>query len=147
MCSFSIILNSLHSLSLLFPFHYHFHLADTFTNLLVLLCDLLCDLRVSLFGLTILTWKTVIYSINCKNILKWSLAASDPFPMFTQSVNFYTIYCSKLKSTYTFLSTLARLRQSLSWFLSSHKKTLFLRDFILSHQKTKGFSKYMYNGF
>ena len=43
--------------------------------------------------LTILTRKTMFYSIYYKNLLKWKLACFDLFPTFTQSINFYTSYC------------------------------------------------------
>ena len=49
------------------------------------------------------------------------LATSDLFQVFTQSINPYTFGC--------FFQQV--LRQTLSWFLSWHRKILFLRGFIL----------------
>ena len=47
--------------------------------------------------LTIVLRKTVFYSIQYKNLLKRSFTASDRFPMFTQSINFYIFYCHIIK--------------------------------------------------
>ena len=48
------------------------------------------------FPLTILKGKTVFHSIQYKN---GCLAASDLFHMFTESIEFYTLYYQVLKST------------------------------------------------
>ena len=73
--------------------------------------------------LPILTGETIFYSTSR------GLAGSDLFPMFTQSINFYTFYCCILKSTdvihqidrneWLLLSAFQEgLRQILGWFLS-----------------------------
>ena len=43
------------------------------------------------------TGKTLPYSIQHKNLLKYKFAAHDLFPMFTQSINFYIFYCHIIK--------------------------------------------------
>ena len=73
------------------------------------------------------------------------------FHMFTQSINFCILYCHKIKeckclknaihhqlerSKWLLLSVFQQgFRQKLSWSLSSHRKMLFLRGFILKPTK------------
>ena len=75
-----------------------------------------------------------------------SLAAPALFSVFTQSINFSILYCHKIKEYRCLKSAIHQLeinkwlllsafqqsfRQKLNWSLSSHRKSLFLRGFIL----------------
>ena len=70
---------------------------------------------------------SVLPNFSTRTYWNRSLAASDIFPMFMQSINFYTFYCHIVKSTDDFnqidknnwllLSTVQEgLRQNLRWF-------------------------------
>ena len=54
-------------------------------------------LNTDTFYAVILTRKTVLYSIQYKNLLKYKLGCFWP-SSFTQSINLYTFYCHILKS-------------------------------------------------
>ena len=41
----------------------------------------------------LITGETVFYRFSTRVYWNLSLAASDLFPMFTQSINFYVFYC------------------------------------------------------
>ena len=101
-------------------------------------------LEMSLFHgkmrLTILTWKNLCFTEK----IHWNtvLAASDVFHIFTQSIKFFkfhyrtdvwktSIVKMNVYSKNEWLLPSVTLRQSLSWFLSYHSNTLFLRVFIL----------------
>ena len=83
--------------------------------------------------LTILTRKTVFYSIQYKNLLKYKLGCFWLFSYVTQSINFSTFYCHTIKEyrcltnviyqieryEWLLLSAFQHgLRQSLGWFWS-----------------------------
>ena len=76
----------------------YLHLETTFLIISLSFTELLLHYGQldSFNDLTILTRKTVFYSIQYK--INRSLAASDLFPTFPQIINFYTFYFHILKS-------------------------------------------------
>ena len=78
--------------------------------------------------------KIVFYFIPYKVYCNRSLAASEPFGMFTQSIKLYTFYCYILKSTYVWTRRFIKQTENERLFLSATFTVKFELVFVLTQK-------------
>ena len=77
------------------------------------------------------TGKTLLYSIQYKNLLKYKLGCSWPLPIFTQSINFYVLYCH-IDKEYRCLKNVIHQLEKNGWLLLSAFQQGLWQNWLLS---------------